>query len=190
MMPNGQVGGGVGVVRGARWAVLAMVLVAGAAQARAVGGIQMADAISLEGRQVALDHMALKKLLLFDLYVWGLYLEQKPSSTEEAISFQGPKQLQLHFKRGISRNQLASAFRDFLSSSRVMRSADMKRSSEQLVQSLKGVNKGDSLLITYLPDKGLMVSGEGSQGAVIPGKDFADALFDAWLRENPIYERD
>ena len=68
-------------------------------------------------------------------------------------------------------------------------SAAMKRQAEELVQSLNGVNKGDSLLITYLPDKGLMVSGQGSQGAVIPGKDFADALFGAWLRENPIYER-
>ncbi|MET0405829.1 MAG: chalcone isomerase family protein [Cystobacter sp.] len=190
MMPKRQVGG-VGGVWGATWAVLAVALLAGSAQARAVGDVRMPDAISLQGQEIALDHMALKKKLFFELYVWGLYLEQKPGSTKEAISFKGPKQLQLHFKRGISRNQLADAFRGFLAQSRaVMNSADMKRQSEQLVQSLRAVSKGDSLLITYLPEEGLRVSGEGSRGATIPGKAFADALFDAWLQENPIYDRE
>jgi hypothetical protein len=170
--------------------VLAMVLVGGSAQARAVGGVRLPDAISLQGRKLALDHIELKKKLFFEIYVWGLYLEQRPGSTREAIAFQGPKQLQLHFKRSINRNQLADAFRGFLAHSTAMRSADMKRGAEQLVQSLRAVNKGDSLLITYLPDQGLLVSGEGSLGAVIPGKAFADALFDAWLQENPIYDRD
>jgi hypothetical protein len=192
MMPKRLDGVGFGG-RGARWvvgAVVAMVLLAGTAQARAVGGVRLPDAISLQGKKLLLDHIELKRLLFFELYVWGLYLEQTPGSTREAISFQGPKQLQLHFKRSIPRDELANAFRGFLSHSAVMRSADMKRQSEQLVQSLRAVNSGDSLLITYLPDQGLRVSGEGSQGAMIPGKAFADALFDAWLQENPIYERD
>ena len=172
-----------------RWLVVALAMVMGtAAQAKAIAGVRMPDAISLEGKELSLDHMELKKKLFFEIYVWGLYLEQKPTSTQEAIAFQGPKQLQLHFRRGLKREQLADAFRGFLSQSPSLRSAEMKRASERLVQSLKGVRKGDSLLITYLPDKGLMVSGDASQGAVIPGKDFADALFSAWLRENPIYK--
>jgi hypothetical protein len=174
---------------GIRWLVLAMMLLAGTAQAKVIAGVRMPDAISLQGKELLLDHMALKKKLFFEIYVWGLYLEQKPDSTKQAIDFQGPKQLQLHFRRSIKREQLAEAFRDFLSNSRALRSPEMKRQSELLVQSLKGVRKGDTLLITYLPDQGLQVSGEGSRGAMIPGKAFADALFDAWLAENPIYER-
>ena len=175
--------------RGVRWLVLAMTLMAGTAQAKVMAGVRMPDAISLQGKELLLEHMELKKKLFFEIYVWGLYLEQKPDSTKQAIAFQGPKQLQLHFRRSIKREQLADAFRDFLSNSRALRSPEMRRQSELLVQSLKGVRKGDTLLITYLPDKGLQVSGEGSQGATIPGKAFADALFDAWLSENPIYER-
>ena len=174
---------------GVRWLVLAMTLMAGTAQAKVMAGVRMPDAISLQGKELLLEHMELKKKLFFEIYVWGLYLEQKPASTQQAIAFQGPKQLQLHFRRSIKREQLADAFRAFLSNSRALRSPEMKRHSEMLVQSLKGVRKGDTLLITYLPDQGLQVSGEGSQGATIPGKAFADALFDAWLSENPIYER-
>lgn len=177
-------------VRGMRWLVLAMMLLAGtAAQARAIAGVRMPDAIRLQGKELLLDHMALKKRLFFEVYVWGLYLEQTPGSTQEAIAFPGPKQLQLHFRRSINREQLVEAFRGFLSHSAAMRSPEMKRHSEQLVQSLRGVRKGDTLLITYLPDKGLLISGEASRGATIPGKTFADVLFTAWLRENPIYER-
>ncbi|AKJ00200.1 chalcone isomerase-like protein [Archangium gephyra] len=175
--------------RGVRWLVLAMTLMAGTAQAKVMAGVRLPDAISLQGKELLLEHVELKKKLFFEIYVWGLYLEQKPTSTQQAIAFQGPKQLQLHFRRSIKREQLADAFRAFLSNSRALRSPEMKRHSEMLVQSLKGVRKGDTLLITYLPDKGLQISGEGSQGAVIPGKAFADALFDAWLSENPIYER-
>lgn len=175
--------------RGVRWMVLAMTLMAGTAQAKVMAGVRLPDAISLQGKELLLDHMELKKKLFFEIYVWGLYLEQKPDSTKQAIAFQGPKQLQLHFRRNIKREQLADAFRAFLSNSRLLRSAEMKRQSEMLLQSLKGVRKGDTLLITYLPDKGLLISGEGSRGAMIPGKAFADALFDAWLTENPIYER-
>jgi len=177
-------GGGVGGL------LVAMLLVAGSAQAKVMAGVRMPDAISLQGKELLLEHVDLKKKLFFEIYVWGLYLEQKPGSTQEAIAFQGPKQLQLHFRRNINRDQLAQAFRAFLSNSPAARSPEMKRYSEQLVQSLRGVRKGDSLLITYLPDKGLLVSGEGSRGAVIPGKAFADALFSAWLTENPIYDRD
>lgn len=175
-------------VGGARWLVLALALFAGTAQAKAVAGVRLPDAISLQGKQLLLEHMELKKKLIFEVYVWGLYLEQKPGSTQEAIDFRGPKQLQLHFRRSINREQLIEAFRGFLSHCSAMRSPEMKRYSEMLVQSLRAVRKGDSLLITYLPDKGLLISGEASRGAMIPGKDFADALFAAWLQENPIYE--
>ncbi|QRK13744.1 chalcone isomerase family protein [Archangium violaceum] len=183
--------GGTGkAVRGVRWLVLVLMLIAGtAAQARAIAGVRMPEAIRLQGRELLLDHMALKKRLFFDIYVWGLYLEQAPDSTQEAIAFTGPKQLQLHFRRSIKREQLVDAFRGFLSHSAAMRSPEMRRHSEQLVQSLRGVRKGDTLLITYLPGQGLLISGDASRGVMIPGKAFADALFTAWLRENPIYER-
>ena len=175
---------------GARGWLVALCLVAGVAEARAVAGVRMQDTVSVDGRELPLDHVELKRKFFFDIYVWGLYLERTPGSTEEAIAFQGPKRLQLTFKRGIKREQLADAFRGFLANSPSMRSPEMKRYAEQLVQSLRGVNKGESLVIAYTPTQGLVVSGEGSLGAQIPGKEFADVLFTAWLQENPIYEKD
>ena len=109
-----------------RWWVLAVTLImAGTAQAKVMAGVRMPDAISLQGKELLLEHMELKKKLFFEIYVWGLYLEQKPDSTKQAIAFQGPKQLQLHFRRSIKREQLADAFRAFLSNSRALRSPEI-----------------------------------------------------------------
>lgn len=165
---------------------LALALLAGGAEARALSGVRMPDAISVEGQELTLNHMDVKRRYVFDVYVWGLYLSQKPSSNQEAIASNQAKQLQMHFKRNVNRDQLVTAFREFLSQSESLRSPEMRRLSEQLLQSLRAVKKGDSLLISYVPDQGLVVAGEGSGGASIPGKAFADALFTAWLRANPI----
>jgi hypothetical protein len=176
-------------LREVRWLVVLLALVAGAAQAKVMAGVRLPDAISLQGKEVLLDHVELKKKLFLEIYVWGLYLEQKPESTKQAIAFQGPKQLQLHFRRNIKRDQLVGAFRQFLTLNPELRTPEMRRHTETLVQSLKGVRKGETLLVTYIPEKGLVISGEASQGALIPGKAFADALFTAWLTENPIYDK-
>ena len=173
--------------RGVRGLVLAVLLVAGGAQAKVMAGVKLPETIQLQGQDLLLEHMALKKLLFFDVYVWGLYLGESPKSLQEAIASQKPKQLQLHFRRDLKRDQLAEAFRKFLTKSPSLKSVEMRKHSEQLVRSLRAVRKGDSLVITYIPEKGLQISGEGSGGAFIPGKDFADALFSAWLDENPIY---
>lgn len=176
--------------RVARWGLLVGTLAVLPAHARAVSGVRMPDAISLQGQQLGLEQMDIKRRLIFDVYVWGLYLEGRPASTDEARAFQGPKQLRMRFKRDVTQAQLASAFRDFLSRSPALRSPEMRRLTESLVGSLRAVRKGDSLLISYLPGEGLRVTGEASEGLSLPDKAFADALFGAWLTSNPISGRD
>ncbi len=77
-----------------------------------------------------MDHVALKKKLFFEIYVWGLYLEQTPGK--------GPKQFQLHFRRGIKREQRVAAFRQFLDINSALRTPEMRRNAELLVRSPRG----------------------------------------------------
>ncbi|WP_224242942.1 chalcone isomerase family protein [Hyalangium gracile] len=174
---------------GLRWLVLAGMLAAGLAEAREVGGVKMPDRLDLQGRQLALAHMALKEKLFFDIYVWGLYMEQIPRLEADAIAANSVKRLHFRFLRKIRRDQLVGAFRQGLSSNAALRSSPMQQEMEKLLQTFKDVGKGDNLVLTYLPDAGLHVSGEASGGILIPGKGFADALFTAWLQKNPVFER-
>lgn len=175
------------LLMGLRWLVLAALLAAGLAQAREVGGVKMPDTLELHGKRLSLAHMALKEKLFFDIYVWGLYMEQIPHLEAEAIAANSVKRLHFRFLRTIRRDQLVGAFRKGLSTNPALSSAPMQQEMEKLLQSLKDVSKGDSLVLTYLPDAGLEVSGEASGGIIIPGKCFADALFTAWLQKNPIF---
>ncbi len=176
-----------GWVAGARWLVLGAMLAAGLAEAKEVGGVKMPDTLELEGRRLALAHMALKEKLFFDVYVWGLYMEQIPRAESEAVAANNGKRLHFRFLRKVRRDQLVEAMRHGLSRQGDLSSAAMKPQLEALLQSLKDVRKGDNLVITYLPNSGLQVSGEASGGVLIPGKGFADALFTAWLRSHPVF---
>jgi hypothetical protein len=178
-----------GWVAGARWLVLGAMLAAGLAEAREVGGVKMPDTLELEGRRLALAHMALKEKLFFDVYVWGLYMEQIPRAESEAIAANHLKRLHFRFLRKVRREQLVDAMRHGLSRNPALNSGPMQQQLETLLQSLKDVSKGDNLVITYLPNSGLQVSGEASGGVLIPGKGFADALFTAWLHTNPVFSR-
>lgn len=176
-------------VTGVRWLVLAALLAAGLAEAREVGGVRMPDTLDVQGRQLALAHMALKEKLFFNVYVWGLYLEEVPHAESEAIATNSLKRLHFRFLRKIRRDQLVSAFRQGLSSNPALRSEQMQQELDTLLKSLKDVGKGDNLVLTYDPKTGLHVSGEATGGAHIPGKSFADALFTAWLQKHPIFSR-
>ncbi len=172
------------------WAiVLGAILVSGGAEARQVAGVQMPDTLDLQGRRLALAHMALKEKLFFDVYVWGLYMEQIPRAESEAIASNHLKRLHFRFLRKVRRDQLVEAMRHGLSRNADLNSAAMQPQLEALLQSLKDVRKGEDLVITYLPDTGLEISGGASGGAFIPGKSFADALFSVWLEANPIFPR-
>ncbi|MFL5346266.1 MAG: chalcone isomerase family protein [Hyalangium sp.] len=178
-----------GWVAGARWLVLAAMLAAGLAEAHEVGGVKMPDTLELQDHRLELAHMELKRKLFFDIYVWGLYMEQIPRLEAEAIATDSIKRLHFRFLRNIRKDQLVGAFRQGLSINPALRSGPLQQEMEKLLQSLKDVKNGDDLILTYEPNAGLKVSGEASGGVVIPGKCFADALFTAWLQKNPVFPR-
>ena len=173
---------------GTRWLVVAALLTAGVAQGKQMAGVKMPEQLLLEGQQLQLAHMELHEKLWFNVYVWGLYLENVPTRAEEAIAHNGVKRLQFSFLRNIKRNQLVDAFRDGLAGHSALRAPGMQQDLEKLLSTLRDVSDGDDLVLTYVPSAGLHVSGKASGGILIPGKRFADALFTVWLEEHPIFK--
>ncbi|MCE9673115.1 chalcone isomerase family protein [Myxococcus stipitatus] len=176
----------------ARWLVLGLWLVAGAAHAgqKQVGGVRMPDSLTLQGRTVALAHMELHKRFFFKVYVWSLYLEDQPRNASEAIASDSVKRLHFRFLRDISRAQLVDSLRHGLVSRNPhLREGPLAQQLGVMLASLRDVGKGGDLIITYTPDGGLEVGGEASGGVFIPGKSFADALFAVWLDAHPIFPR-
>lgn len=177
------------VVRGASVrvaAVVAVLLGAGAARAYEVGGVPLADRVTIEGRPLALADAGLKQKLWFDVYVWSVYLEKPARSSREAVEADGYKQLTFHLRRDLNREQLVRGIRDGLFTHRAMQGSDKREGLERFLEALRSVNRGDKLVITYVPGEGVHVTGAVRQEAFIPGKAFADALFTAWLDQHPL----
>ncbi|MFY2562567.1 chalcone isomerase family protein [Corallococcus terminator] len=177
--------------KSARWLVLGLVLVAGSARAgqKQVGGVHMPDSMTLQGRTVELAHMELHKRFLFKVYVWSLYLEDRPRSASEAIASNSVKRLHFRFLRDITRSQLVDSLRHGLLRSAQLREGPLSQQLGVMLDSMRDVEKGGDLIITYTPGGGLEIGGAASGGVSIPGKTFADALFSVWLDVHPIFPR-
>jgi hypothetical protein len=168
---------------------LSVLLIAGAARAGNAGGVDMPDSLQVEGRTLELAHMELKRKLFFNVYVWSLYLEDRPTCASQAVASDSLKRLHFRFLRNINRDQLVDSFRDGLRRNPDLREGSLRSSMDALLGSLRDVRKGGDLVLTYVPGIGLQVDGAASGGLLIPGKPFADALFAVWLDVHPIFPR-
>src|SRR5262249_62120319 len=92
------------------WIVLWL---AGAAPAAEVGGVKLDDKASLGGQELVLNGAGMRTKAFFKVYVAGLYLPQKQTSTSGVLA-QKPRRVQLTLLRDLSSEQLLEALQSGL----------------------------------------------------------------------------
>ncbi len=151
-----------------------------------VAGVKMSDSATIEGKNLRLNGMGLRKKLIFKVYVAGLYLENPSKDASAILSSDQVKSIQLHMLRSISGSELS----DSIGEAFWKNAGASKSTLDARLQKLKGmfpsVVSGDLIVLTYVPGKGTLVSAKGQQKGVVEGKDFADALFSVWLGQDPV----
>jgi hypothetical protein len=156
----------------------------GTAQPRGISGVKMPEVISVHGENLALNGVALRKEKgVFDVYVIGLYLQNKTSDALTAIKADEPKRISLTMLRDVSRQKFVDAVERCMVRNVGAEMVGLRERLDLLENAVQDLKKGNTLDFTYLPGAGTLVRGEGQELA-IPGKDFADALFAAWLGPN------
>ena len=167
-------------------AVLLCLALIPAATAGEVAGVKMPDTITMDGKILRLNGMGLRKKLIFNVYVAGLYLESPSKEAATILSTDQIRSIQLHVLRSLSPAQLAESISEgFWKNSKSQRSLFESR-LETLTKMFPKVTEGDLITLTYVPGKGTIVVARGEQKGVIVGKDFADTLFAIWLGSNPV----
>ncbi|HIO69080.1 MAG TPA: hypothetical protein EYG58_00830, partial [Nitrospirales bacterium] len=78
-------------------------VVVGAASAAELAGITMPESISVGEKTLVLNGLGLREatFLKFDVFVGGLYLEQKTHDPNKIIQSQQMKQVAMHFVRNV-----------------------------------------------------------------------------------------
>jgi hypothetical protein len=157
----------------------------GTAQARELSGVSLPEVVNVDGRDLALNGLAVGKEKIFiEVYVIGLYLEKRTSDAMTVIQTDQTKRIALTMLRDVSRDKFVEAVEKGMKRNAGPEMPALRARLDLLEEALPALQKGNVIDFTYFPGMGTVVRGHG-QEMTIAGKDFADALFSAWLGPEP-----
>lgn len=162
-----------------------LVLPALSLQAGTLKGITMPDSIEVEGQKMVLNGMALRKKIIFKVYVAGLYLPQKETDADKIFSADAPRHAVMQFMRSVSAGKLNGGWLDGLKANTPNAAPELKKQFDTLCSYMEDMKNKEQMAYTYIPGKGTTVTLKGKVKGVIEGKAFADALFACWIGPKP-----
>ncbi|HEX4804103.1 MAG TPA: chalcone isomerase family protein [Myxococcaceae bacterium] len=166
-----------------------LALAAAPVEAREAYGVRMPDTVTVEGRQLKLNGMGLRrKKFLFapiNVYVAGFYVETPSKDAIELISSDQAKRITIFMLRDLGKDKIADALREGFEKNAKAQLPVLKERLENLIALIPDAKKGSTIVITYAPGIGTMLARPGDR-QIISGKDFADALFSVWLGREPV----
>lgn len=148
-------------------------------------GVTMSDTLEIEGQKLVLNGMALRKKIVFKVYVAGLYLPAKEKNAKKILAADQPRHIIMHFVRSVGAGKISDAWIEGLEDNTPDFSPELKKQFDKLCSYMEDVEDGDQVVFTYLPDKGTAVKVKGKVKGTISGKPFADALFACWIGPEP-----
>jgi len=152
---------------------------------RTVSGVAMPETVTIDGTELVLNGMALRKKVIVKVYVAGLYLPAKNSDAEAILAADAPRRIVLHFLRGVDKGKMCGAWDEALENNTPNPSAGLKEQFATLCSYMEDVDKQQQFVFTYLPERGTDIEVKGEVRGTIEGKEFADALFRGWLGPKP-----
>jgi hypothetical protein len=148
-------------------------------------GVTMPDSVSVNGKNLVLNGMGLRRKAFIKVYVAGLYLPQKMKGGNAIISADTERRMVMHFVRGVGKDKICNAWNEGLENNTPGASEELKKDFQTLCSYMESVESGGEYVFTYAPGSGTQVQVNGKNKGTIAGKDFADALFRCWIGPNP-----
>ncbi len=150
-----------------------------------LAGVTLPDTIDVDGQMLVLNGMALRKKVVFKVYVAGLYLAEKEKSGEKILAADASRCTVMHFLRSVKANQVNEAWYDGLEANTPGYSPQLKQQFDELAALMEGFKEGDKLVFTYKAGVGTEVKVKGVVKGTLGDKAFADALFACWIGKKP-----
>jgi hypothetical protein len=170
--------------------VVACLLLAAPLVAGTLYDVTMPDQVEVDGQSLVLNGMGLriKKIAFIKIkvYVAGLYLPAKSSDADAILAADEPKRVVMHFLyKEVGRDKLVEAWNEGFEKNAETEMHGLEERLAKFNDMWMDMKSGDEAVLTYLPDKGTAVEIKGETKGVIPGFDFARALFSVWLGPEP-----
>ncbi len=153
--------------------------------ARTVSGVSMPETIDVDGYTLSLNGMAVRKKVVFKVYVAGLYVASKSANAGEIMAADAPRRMVMHFVRDVDKKKICEAWEDGLEKNTPAASTELKAQFTELCNLMDDIKSGQAFVFTYIPERGTTVEVAGAEKGAIPGKEFADALLGCWIGPKP-----
>lgn len=159
---------------------------ASASHAAEIEGVEFVDRVHAGDTELILQGTGLLRYrVVFKGYVAGLYLgeESEPGS----VLADTPRRLEISYFWAIDAEDFADATIEGIARNVDDATFESLRDRIDQINALyEDVEPGDRYALTYLPGKGTELSKNDVSIGRIRGADFAAALFDIWLGEEPL----
>lgn len=162
-----------------------MLLVPTLVSAATLAGVTMDDKATVNGQNVVLNGLGLRKKFFIKVYVGGLYLQAKSSNPAAILAADAPRRMVMHFLYSVSKDQMCEAWEEGLENNTPKASAEVKNAFKTLCSWMEPIPKRNRLVLTYVPGTGTMVEVNGKLKGTLPGKATADAIVSTWIGPKP-----
>lgn len=147
--------------------------------------VTLPGTVEVAGQTLVLNGVALRKKAVFKVYVAGLYLTAKSTDADAVLAADSPRRMVMQFVRDVGKEKMCEAWDEALKNNTPNASAQLKTEFVTLCSWMEDIKDKQQFVFTYVPGTGTEVSVAGAVKGTIPGKDFADALFKAWIGPKP-----
>ena len=157
----------------------------GAPMDTTMNGVTLPGSVEVAGHTLVLNGVALRKKAIFKVYVAGLYLAAKSTDADAVLAADSPRRMVMQFVRDVGKDKMCEAWDEALANNTPNASAQIKTDFVTLCNYMEDIKDKQQFVFTYVPGTGTEVSVAGKVKGTIAGKDFADALFKAWIGPKP-----
>lgn len=156
------------------------------AAAAEIEGVRFAEAHRAAGSELRLHGVGLLRYrVVVKAYVAALYLA--PGHGPQHALADAPRRLEIEYFWPLAASDFARATSDGIARNvEPGARAALAERIERMNALYRDVEPGDRYALTYLPGAGTELSKNGVRLGVIPGADFAAAIFAIWLGDDPL----
>jgi hypothetical protein len=156
------------------------------AEAKQVAGVDFPPTEQVQGKTLTLNGAGLRTRFFFQVYAIALYVEHPSTDAATILAGDEMRRAELHMLRSVSASEMAEAIGEAFEANAGDDAAKLKGRLDQLKAMFPAADAGEVITLTYVPGRGTVVGAKGQEIGVIPGKDFADVLFSAWIGAAPV----
>lgn len=167
---------------------IVLTLFASGAGAAELAGITMPDKVTVEDKELILNGLGLREasMLKVDVYVAGLYLEEKSSDAQAILDSDQAKRIHLDFVyKKVAVKKMTKAWDDGLEANAPDAYASLSEPLDRLNGWMEEMVLGDTMTFTSVPGKGLEVTVKEKRKGVIEDEAFSRAFWSIFLGPEP-----